>query len=875
MRADLLREIYEKKDVTNAVVLTHNIDFVFLQTVVLSALRRCGQPALTVFADAGCAAASYAAQAPVIQGLGVRFRVVSIEMEPGFRFHPKAVLLSGPSEATLCVGSGNLTFGGWRENAEHWLRFEIGEDGPAPFAAFQEYLRLILRRVALSEQVQTDIEEAFDPATRTWAAGLGQPGQLLGRPSSGPSLLGQMFEQLDTAAVDRVTVCSPYFDDDGAALAAIIGHAASAEVSLLVQPGRTGLKEAAWSRNAGAAHLRSVTFQREDDQRTREVFIHAKFYAFKQGDHVTVFVGSANCSRAALLIPGEQGNAELLAVQRMDSDEFRDRFQAELHLLDVVPVLPIEAPEMTLPLVPPLRVLAASYENGCLRVAYAPPCWKITACEVDGLSTEFEHLGLGCIRARLGEAPREVTLEGKDGNARARTAPRWVDQEWQLRSTARCRSLGDAIRKNVRAEAWGFGAWAEVLEALCSHLTYLPRRASVDTHGGSEQTHVVKEYTADDVFAVDYSPPRFSAVARSFPYTVQDRVHLLQQLLLRWFEVAPQEPGGSEEGDGNESDAEEPVDRPEHLPGQNTASDAPIAPTKREARRAVRIVEQLCKAMTASSFLADRPPEWLGADLRLTSILFRVALRNGWLDEQTFFTSTHRIWSSLFYSSDEGSGWIQRRHESARSQADFAAAFRSPELVAALAGWALAVSPRGRSPEHARFALGSALAIAQLPWLWDGLDHQQLSLAFTELLTQAGSFTADELDAFNELWLRQIRRGHALRRLEEAVSGQSLVEISKRISQTRLRAGDLLWQGKAGFCVVIAAAERTSDMNVRVLRVYGNKNESWFKSSLTTPIAGLLDQTVLPPTARFGDGPRRTLAEFLNELSDGFSNGLE
>jgi hypothetical protein len=490
------------------------------------------------------------------------------------------------------------------------------------------------------------------------------------------------------------------------------------------------------------------------------------------------------------------------------------------------------------------------------------------------LSTEFEHLALGCIRSRFGESPREVTLEGTDGNACARTASRWVDQEWQLRSTARSRSLGDAIRKNVRSEEWGFGAWAEVLKALCSHLTYLPRRTTTP-QDASGQRQVTKEYTADDVFAAHYSPTRFSAVVRNFPDAGQDRVHSLQQLLLRWFEVAPQEPEVSEEGDADEEGGEEPVDRPERLPSKEKVADALTAPTKREALRAGRVIEQLCKAMTAPSFLADRPPELLGADLRLTSILFRVAFRNGWLDEPTFFTSTHRIWSSLFYSSDDGSGWIQRRHESAQSQADFAAAFRSPELVAALAAWALAVSPKAGSPEHARFGLGSALAIARLPWLWDGFDHQQLSFAFTELLTQAGAFTGGELDACNELWLRQIRRGHALRRLEEALSGQNLADISKRISQTRLRAGDLLWQGKAGFCVVISDAERTSDMNVRVLRVYGNRNESGFKSNLTTPIAGLLNQTVLPATARFGDRPRNTLAEFLNELSNGFSKDLK
>ena len=51
MRADVLEVISSAKDVTNAVILTHNIDFVFVQTLVLSAFRRCGHPTITVFAD--------------------------------------------------------------------------------------------------------------------------------------------------------------------------------------------------------------------------------------------------------------------------------------------------------------------------------------------------------------------------------------------------------------------------------------------------------------------------------------------------------------------------------------------------------------------------------------------------------------------------------------------------------------------------------------------------------------------------------------------------------------------------------------------------------------------------------------------------------
>ena len=56
------------------VVLTHNIDFLFLEAVLLPRLRSLGEPALTIFADSATAASTYKTQAPLIWELGKRYR---------------------------------------------------------------------------------------------------------------------------------------------------------------------------------------------------------------------------------------------------------------------------------------------------------------------------------------------------------------------------------------------------------------------------------------------------------------------------------------------------------------------------------------------------------------------------------------------------------------------------------------------------------------------------------------------------------------------------------------------------------------------------------------------------------------------------------
>ena len=174
MREDVLKIIQSTKDVTNAVILSHNIDFVFVQAVVIPALRKCGSPKLTIFADADCAAQTYQHQARVLSSLGLRYRVVPVAMKTGFRFHPKAVLLSGPKAATLLIGSGNLTFGGWRENGEIWCRYDSKTDGTGVFAAFHAYMHEIVELCAPPRAtIATEIGEAFDANTRTWAADMG------------------------------------------------------------------------------------------------------------------------------------------------------------------------------------------------------------------------------------------------------------------------------------------------------------------------------------------------------------------------------------------------------------------------------------------------------------------------------------------------------------------------------------------------------------------------------------------------------------------------------------------------------------------------------------------------------------------------------
>jgi hypothetical protein len=222
----------------------------------------------------------------------------------------------------------------------------------------------------------------------------------------------------------------------------------------------------------------------------------------------------------------------------------------------------------------------------------------------------------------------------------------------------------------------------------------------------------------------------------------------------------------------------------------------------------------------------------------------------------------------LFFagSPDANQGWMEYRLRHADDPAAFLAAVRSPELAAALLGWAFAVVAEKTSPTSARFHLAAALAVARLPWLWDAGDKAAVARELQILLAHTGMPEASSEAPVSEAWERMLRRGHALLRFEEATKAAPLAALRTRIRATELLPGDLLWQGAAGYCVVTKATPRLEGQKVPVLRLQNQSEESHFVASYTMPIGSLLEEAVLPLSPGFSTEPRRVLCEFLDEL---------
>jgi len=848
MRNDILKTISSQKDLTNVILLTFNIDLIFVETVLLRQLKRCGHPSLTILADAEEASRAFEAQGRWLSGIGRRYRVVPVRMEPGYRFHPKALLMSGTAGATVMVGSGNLTFGGFRQNEEIWTSFtsEGGDNGA--LASFREMLQACLERARISSGARRDIEEAYDNRTRPWAADLGAPTDVLWRANGQESLLAQMARVIAGDPVQRILVCSPYYDPQGAGLRELQTRWPDAELQLLVQSGKSTLTQMALQGASTPVELRAIRSSRQEG---REAFVHAKFYAFYSGDQAVLFAGSANCSAAALLRDGLAGNSEMLAYRRLPAEDVAAQVLSELEVLSELPTIQA-APDRNEDEEgrEGITVHRASYESGVLTVAFGGQAGlSVDTCVLDD---EVVHLSAAVgpghdIRLPRAGAPRSVRLEGSADGERVTSRSHWVDHEFVLSATSRQRKLAQSVESRISPATWSFGSWAEILRLLGDHLQYEPDWTKSGNRNSDKKDDEERVYKSADFFTDDYRLPRHRP-AGLFRHE-DERIFGLQRLLLEYFGIEREEsiPETDEEPRG----ADEEVDRPEVVrktPQRSLVQRKPL--TEPEGKRAKRIAAKLVDQILDRDFLASRHQDLLAGDLTIVAVLLIAGWSEGWLTPQQFVELTYRVWTHLFFDTgcdqtqgNRTRGWMELREERTDDVDVFHSAVGTVSLSAALTLWACSCPKAAEPLEAARFALATRLAVARLPWLWNVSKLSDVFDEVSRIATRTGSLRdlgSGEWDRTVTRWDAMLREGRALWRMEHLL-GKSIDEWRESVEWEELPAGTLLWQGKLGFGVLTTHVVRKAQSSgVPVLMLRATKSERSISPDYVMPARCLL-----------------------------------
>lgn len=858
MTDDVLNLVSGK--LSHVVVLTHDLDFLFVQSLLLPRLRKHGHPSLTIFADADVVARWHKDQSAWIEGLGRRYRVVPVRLNARDRFHPKAVFLAGPESASLLVGSGNLTFGGWRDNAEVWSHFTSSED-PASIQAFRSCLDALAEATPLSQSLKRELAAAFGE-DREWTRARDGTSRLLTSLLPGPSLLEQITALLPATPPDELVICSPYFDPGGEAAIQLCERTQPRKVRVLVPPKGNLLTETASRRFSERGLLASVVGKAEESHAR---FVHAKFFAFRYGDEVRVFAGSANCSIAALTRSAGRGNVEMLASHVFAPDAFDNEVLSHLQVLPNPPEFcreEIGAESITGESA--LVTLAARYEYGVLRVAFkAATGVRIEACLVDDVPRPWELQDSVTLVVRCDLPPRYVALSAVVGEAKVESARMWVDNEASLLVSSRQRELANTVYESYAHAGGGLGAFNAVLSVFRADLEHIEPTdaASVGVAPQESEKQIDQSFDGSLIFSDTYSAP----VIRHRDSTADGKDAGLLSLLLRSFRSEGfDDLRTAELPEG--SDAE---DKAERLPS-NTRQATSKSDAEKARAQGLSLLRSVGKLMVRQRSLELKPLGGLLRDLRLAGKLFALAAGEGWVTHSDLLSLTTSIWNPYFFASSVPSlpsgstmGWLGYRFRTSHIEDS------SPEAIndaaVALALWTLSIPVNQPSEALARFSLSAMALVADFPWLW---ANPQSAPTFQAALAEAATATrlADS-EHWPVLWTRWcdvVRSGMALRATLDRLRGQSVPALSKLVKADKVVRGDILWQGKFGLCVCLAGGSRRSGSTVPVLPLQARKRQCAVGGDLTVPIAALPEDS-----SQGGVGPanQRMLRETVTQLA--------
>jgi hypothetical protein len=250
-------------------------------------------------------------------------------------FHPKLALRYGKAKARLIVGSANVTAAGWAGNLElvsaltwqardedgdnhinrtlivrahHWLSALLEPDEDSKIAYKLELLR---SQSPWIEDTSVEGDGPFQLADGSLID------LLLSTPSDAVGL-GDRMLGLVVEPVERLTIISPYWDESLSALKRLISEVGNPDLRIFLSLNSSNPSRSSTFPVTALGDL-SPKFHpivAASDMTNR--FLHAKMFLFHGRDHDFLFLGSANCTVAALGVPGKPGtNHECLLYRKL------------------------------------------------------------------------------------------------------------------------------------------------------------------------------------------------------------------------------------------------------------------------------------------------------------------------------------------------------------------------------------------------------------------------------------------------------------------------------------------------------------------------------------------------------------------------------
>lgn len=851
MRLDLLELIKKEKALTHIFILSYGIDLFFIQSKLIPGLKQCGHPKLTIFADAERVIESYSYLHDWVSGIGSRYRLIPVPMQPGYSFHPKAVLLISDTKATLFIGSGNLGFAGWKENAEIWCKIDSEVEGTAPIMWFRQFLNEIISTVPLNEPLIKEVDVAFNAEIKSWASINSGVNTLIGRMNIGPSIINQINTYFKDRKMDLITVCAPFFDKEGTALQMLSRGRGDPNVDVLIQSKRSTLRKNAVDKFPSNIRVKNIELSQKDSDKISR-FIHAKFYAFENGEDIVLICGSANCSHSALNVNKNNSNCELLNIINTTKTDFYENIIGELNFIEQEPELkPDETEEIQETPFIKITILAARFFDGPLKIAFSDNgSVVIKECIIDDKRSDFTITSPGIITAQLPSCPKIVQLIGDSTGQKVESIKFWVDNEFELSTTPSQRRIAESIVKNVNIDSWTSKGWLEIAKLIQNELKISPLARESHKTTTIDKPEKELSFSYNDWFSSEFQVPRIVKYVNA--NNRNDRISSLRLLLLRVLgvSVSLHEPDEKkkekEEKDNVSEDDDAAVDSETELVTK-PARKQKVIKKHDELKNAKKYTENIIKRLISEEYLKSVSAVVLKRDLQIAGILLITGVIEKWLNEEDFITYTYDLWSCLFFSTKEKDstiGWIEKKINESEEPDLFKVEFSDSQMAVVLAIWALLVVDNKQDiSKTALFRLACVNSVARFPWLW----HPTASINIFELLqnyllTLGYKLEDDKWVEIQKSWIQLINQGRALFKFGKLISGETVEYYKDLIKRENLKKGEILFQGNEfGFCVLLRNASRSIRSYTEVSSLFDSTREIKIGNEYLIPIYDLID----------------------------------
>lgn len=340
----------------SSILSTFSVDPAFYDASLQLRLRGLGCQNNLLLADAAMLEQSLEAIPDAFANAGRKYLIVPVTTTSCF--HPKLALRYGKAKARLIVGSANVTSAGWAGNLElvstlSWQARDADEDSEVHRTLFVRAHQWISALIAPTGDNKAAYKLELIRSQSPWTDDNGLEGDgpfnlsdgsqidlLLSDPANANGLADRMLKLVDEP-VERLTIISPYWDDQLSALKRLTAAVGDPDLRIfLSQNARNPSRSSTFPVAAiGKLALKFHPIGSGDESSDR--FLHAKMFLFHGSDHDFLFIGSANCTVVALGAPGKAGtNHECLLYRKLPrgsvKKDLKLSYKSKIAVADIV-----------------------------------------------------------------------------------------------------------------------------------------------------------------------------------------------------------------------------------------------------------------------------------------------------------------------------------------------------------------------------------------------------------------------------------------------------------------------------------------------------------------------------------------------------------